>query len=48
VDQKQEDYLSRAKEAAEMAAKAKSAPTRDAWLKIAENYRVLAGSKEKH
>lgn len=48
VDQKQENYLSKAKEAEEMAQKAKNVLTRVAWQKIAENYRVLAGSKAKH
>ena len=39
---KQENYLSKAKEAEEMAQKARNAVTRAAWIKIAQNYRVLA------
>jgi hypothetical protein len=42
-DQKQEDYLSKAKEADLMVEKASGAPTREAWRKIAQNYRKLAG-----
>ena len=45
-DQNQEDYLSKAKEADEMADKARDALMRDAWRKIAQNYRVLAGVKD--
>jgi hypothetical protein len=42
-DQKQENFLSKAKEAEELAEKAKNPRVRDAWLKIAQNYRRLAG-----
>lgn len=47
-DNKQQDYLSKASEADEMAEKAKSTLTRDAWRKIAQNYRVLAGAAERN
>ena len=43
-DQKQDDYLTKAKEADAMAEKARDGLTRDAWRKIAQNYRVLAGT----
>jgi hypothetical protein len=41
--QKQKNYLSKAKEADEMAEKARDVLTREAWRKIAQNYRKLAG-----
>ena len=46
TEQKQEDYLTKAREADVMAEKAKDVLTRDAWRKIAQNYRVLAGVKD--
>jgi hypothetical protein len=42
--QRQDRFLSKAKEADETAAKAKSPTEREAWLKIAESYRLLAKS----
>ena len=41
-----EDFLSKAKEAEEMAKKAQTSLARETWRKIAENYRVLASAKE--
>lgn len=35
-------FLAKAKEAEEMAAKTSDDQARDAWLKIAESYRLLA------
>ena len=46
-DQKQENFLSKAKEADEVANKAKSPHVRDRWRKIADNYRKLAEFAEK-
>ena len=45
-DHKQEDYLVKARDADEMAEKARDVLTREAWRKIAQNYRVLAGSSD--
>jgi hypothetical protein len=45
-DEKQEDYLAKAREADQMAEKANGALTRDAWRRIAQNYRTLAGVKD--
>ena len=42
TDDQKQDYLSKAKEADGMAEKASIGLTRDAWRKIAENYRKLA------
>jgi len=42
-DQKQEYLVAKAKEADEMAEKVSGALTREAWRKIAQNYRKLAG-----
>lgn len=41
-DVKQENYLSKAREAERMAEKAKSLVARDTWHKVADTYRELA------
>jgi hypothetical protein len=45
-DEKQEDYLAKAREADQMAERANGALTRDAWRRIAQNYRTLAGAPD--
>jgi len=42
-DEKKQEYLAKAKEAEQMAEKVKGPLRRDAWRKIAQNYRRLAG-----
>ena len=42
IDNRREHFLSEAKKAEELAAKATSADVRASWLKIAEGYRQLA------
>jgi uncharacterized alpha-E superfamily protein len=41
-EQRRADYLAKAREAEEQAAKVKEQLSRDQWLKIAESYRELA------
>lgn len=41
-EQRKADYLAKARDAEEQAAKAKDQRTREQWLKIAESYRELA------
>ena len=41
-EQRREDYLAKARDAEEQAAKARDQPTKEQWLKIAESYRDLA------
>jgi hypothetical protein len=43
-EQRREEFLAKAKEAEEMAAKCKEQTLRDNWLNIAESYRQLAKS----
>lgn len=42
AEEKQDDYLAKAKEADALAEKARNAIMRDTWRKIANNYRNLA------
>lgn len=42
IDQRRAQYLAKAKEADEQAAKAKDANVRDTWERIAASYRELA------
>jgi len=43
-ESRKNQFLAKAKEAEEHAAKAKDPETRDTWLKIAQNYGELAAS----